>query len=357
MRIGYLIDTHRRSEGAIEAASLAGGMEAMVDEGVLAAESGFHSVQVPDRHGNLECHFPGPEQLLTLLARETERVGLGTFTWVGTLTHPMKAAEQFSVVDNLSRGRLFTTVSRGFLPPFWEQFGVPQERMLGRLKETLEVLRLAFAGERFSFAGKHWQVDSGRLAPPPYQPGGWPLWGGGNAVPAAIRRSAEYGESWTSDALPFERATWEASAGLYRERARELGKVPFVVMMRDGWVADDFASAAAKFGEHYARQVRFYQSQGVLKHHPDFTSAESITAESVGPHLVMGSAAECIERLEYLHEELGVDYVTFCCRLSTGPSLEEVREQIRRFGEEVVGPVHRKYAPPEHPAIPAACRW
>jgi hypothetical protein len=32
-------------------------------------------------------------------------------------------------------------------------------------------------------------------------------------------------------------------------------------------------------------------------------------------------------------------------------------EQIQRLGEEVVGPIHRKYAAPDHPAIPAACRW
>ena len=132
-------------------------MESLIEEAVLAEEAGFHSVAVPDRHRALECRFPGPEQLLTLLARETNRVALGSFTFVGTLVHPMKAAEQFAVVDNLSRGRLFTTISRGFLPAFWGQFGIPEERMLGRFQETLEIWRLAFKGERFDFEGRHWQ--------------------------------------------------------------------------------------------------------------------------------------------------------------------------------------------------------
>jgi alkanesulfonate monooxygenase SsuD/methylene tetrahydromethanopterin reductase-like flavin-dependent oxidoreductase (luciferase family) len=357
VRIGYLIDTHRRGERPPTAAERHRTMEAMIEEGLLAARSGFHSIQVPDRHANLECHFPGVEQLLTILARETDRVALGSFTWVATLNHPMKAAEQFSVIDNLSQGRLFTTMSRGFLPQFWEQFGVPQKRLLGRFQESIAILRLAVEEERFSYPGEFWQVDSGRLAPRPYQEDGWPIWGGGNAVPAAIERCAEYAQSWTSDPLPFARATWESSADLYRRRARELGKEPFIAMMQDGWVADDFATAARTFGEHYARQVRFYQRAGILRHHPGFGSENDITAESVGPHLVMGSAAECIERLEYLAEELGVDYVTFCCRLSTGPSLEETREQIQRFGEEVVATVHAKYPAKDHPAIPAACRW
>jgi hypothetical protein len=44
-------------------------------------------------------------------------------------------------------------------------------------------------------------------------------------------------------------------------------------------------------------------------------------------------------------------------RMVEGPSLEMAAEQIRRFGEEVVQPIHKKYAAPDHPAIPEVCRW
>ena len=57
------------------------------------------------------------------------------------------------------------------------------------------------------------------------------------------------------------------------------------------------------------------------------------------------------------HEDFGVDYFTIRFRMPTGPSLEKAHEQIQKFGEEVVQPVHRKYPAPDHPAIPAACRW
>jgi len=360
VRIGYLIDTtvgRRDVRGALPPGAMADAIDAMVEEGVAAERAGFASVQAPDRHGQPECTLPGPEQLLTLLARETRRVTLGSFTFVATLVHPMKAAEQFSVVDNLSRGRLVTTVSRGFLPAFWGQFGIPQERMLGRFQETLAVWRRALSGERFDFHGDFWRVDGGWLAPPPHQPGGWPLWGGGNAVPAAIRRSADYADAWTCDPMPMGREAWEQDAGLYRERARERGKTPFIVLMRDGWVADSFEQAARTFGEHFVRIARFYFRRGMLGRAPEFGSEADITVESVAPHLVMGTAQQCIERLEHLHEDLGVDHVVLCCRLTSGPSLEETREQIQRFGEEVVAPIHAKYPAPDHPAIPEACRW
>jgi alkanesulfonate monooxygenase SsuD/methylene tetrahydromethanopterin reductase-like flavin-dependent oxidoreductase (luciferase family) len=358
VRVGYLIDVHKGGASSDGTPPAYETMEAMIEEGILAEQAGFHSIQIPDRHARRECYFPGPEQLLTILARETERVAIGSFTFIGTLVHPMKAAEQFSVIDNLSRGRLFTTISRGFFPLFWGQFGIPQEHMLGRFQETIRVWREAFKGERFDFPGKYWQVEQGLLAPAPHQQGGWPIWGGGNAVMAAIRRCAEYAECWTCDPLPLDPAVWKEQSSAYRERATELGKKPFIVLMRDGWVADSFEEAADEFGSLFAREARFYHRQGIFTHHPDFQDEADITARSVGPHLIMGTPSRCVEQLERYHEEFGVDYVVICARLTPGPSLEKTREQIQRFGEEVVKPIHRKYpAAPDHPAIPAACRW
>ena len=359
MRIGYLIDLHKGGydqpmptpEDAVTTEEL------MIEEGILAERAGFHSLQVPDRHGRTECYFPGPAQLLTILARETDRVAIGTYTLVATLYHPLEAAEWFSVIDNLSRGRLYTTLSRGYHAGYWDQFGIPQEKLLGRFKEFIRVWEAAFEGQRFDFDGLHYQVHDGLLTPQPYQPGGWPIWGGGNAVPAAIRRSADYGSCWTCDDFPLQKAVWDEQSGTYRERARELGKKPYVVLMRNGWVADSFEQAAEQFGTHLVDEYRFYLRQGIFTHHPDFQSEQDITSETIAPHVVMGSPAQCIEQLERYHEEFGVDYFTLRFRVPKGPSLEATREQIQRFGEEVVQPIHRKYPAPDHPAIPVACCW
>lgn len=359
MRIGYLIDLHKGGydQPMPTAADAVATEEAMIEEGIVAEKAGFHSLQVPDRHGRTECYFPGPAQLLTILARETEKVAIGTYTLVSTLYHPMEAAEWFSVIDNLSRGRLYTTISRGFHAGYWEQFGISQEKLLGRMLEFIEVWKLAFEGRRFDYSGKHYTVEQGLLAPQPYQPGGWPIWGGGNAAPAAIRRSATYGASWTCDPFPLMKSVWDEQAGMYREHAREMGKEPFIVLMRDGWVADTFEDAARQFGSHFVEEMRFYYRQGIFTHHPDFQSEDQITAERAAPHTIMGTAEQCREQLERYHEEFGVDYFTIRFRMPTGPSMEQAREQIQRFGEEVVQPIHKKYPAPDHPAIPANCRW
>jgi alkanesulfonate monooxygenase SsuD/methylene tetrahydromethanopterin reductase-like flavin-dependent oxidoreductase (luciferase family) len=357
MRIGYLIDLNKGAydqpmptpEDAHRT------MEQMIEEGIVAEKAGFHGLQVPHRHGRTEGYFPGPEQLLTILARETDKVMLSTFTFVATLYHPMRAAEQFAIVDNLSQGRLATTMSRGFHAGYWGQFGIPQEKLLGRFLEAVKIWQLAFKGERFDFDGKHWQVEQGILAPGPYQEGGWPIWGGGNASPEAIRRSATYGAAMTADPSPHVKEVWDERMNSYKQHAAELGKEPYVVMMRDGWVADTFEEAAAEFGTHFVEEWRFYFRAGIFTGHPELKTEEDITSEKVAHHLVMGTPEQCREQLEMFHEDYGVDYFTMRFRMPTGPSMEKAHEQIQRFGEEVVQPIHKKYAAPQHPAIPKAC--
>jgi alkanesulfonate monooxygenase SsuD/methylene tetrahydromethanopterin reductase-like flavin-dependent oxidoreductase (luciferase family) len=358
MRIGYLIDLHKGGydQPIPSPEDAKKTMEQMIEEGVAAERAGFHSIQVPDRHGRTECYFPGPMPLLTVLARETEKVAIGTYTCVATLYHPMAAAEQFSIIDNLSGGRLYTTISRGYHAGYWEQFGIPQEKLLGRFKEFIAVWNQAFKAERFDFDGLHYKVEQGLLTPQPYQEGGWPIWGGGHVTEAAIRRSADYGVCRTTDDYPVRPDIWAEQAKIYAEQAATHGRKPFTVMMRNGWVADTWEDAASEFGAHFVDELRFYFRQGIFQN-PDFPTEESITAETAAPHLVMGSPQQCIETLERYHEELGVDYFTLRFRMPSGPSMEAAHEQILRFGEEVVAPIHKKYPAPTHEAIPVACRW
>jgi alkanesulfonate monooxygenase SsuD/methylene tetrahydromethanopterin reductase-like flavin-dependent oxidoreductase (luciferase family) len=358
-RIGYLIDTHVGEYGqpVPTPGEAADAMDALVEEGIAAERAGFHSLQVPDRHGRTECLMPGALQLLTLLARETSKVALGSFALVSTLYEPMLVAEQAAIIDNLSRGRLYLTVARGYHEGYWDYFGVDRERMLGRFLEGLRVLELANGAERFSFDGEFFQVRDALLSPQPYQRPHYPLWGGGQQT-AAIARCATYATCWTCDDFPIERRTWEEQAGGYRAAAIEQGKVPFVVLMRNGWVADSFEEATKEFGHHYVDEMRFYCDQGILSHHPDFDAPSKITPATTRDHVVVGSASQCIERLEYYEEVLGVDYVTMRFRMPKGPSFERVKDQIARFGEEVVSHFTKKSpAPLVHPAIPAAVRF
>ena len=272
LRVGYLIDVHG---GPYDQAlpprdDVMAKLDALVEEGLAAERAGFHSLAVPDRHGRTETYFPGPMQLLTILARETSRAALGTFSLVSTLVHPMMVAEQAVIIDNLSAGRFFLALARGYHEGYWNYFGVKPDRLLGRHLEAVRVIQRALAGERFSFDGDFYEVKDSILAPQAYQVGGFPIWGGGDSV-AAMLRGVEYGDAWPASPFPIYRPAWEARLQAYRERCESLGKQPYVVLLRDGWVADSFEQAAAAFGEHYVEEMRFYARQGILQQvHPQF---------------------------------------------------------------------------------------
>jgi alkanesulfonate monooxygenase SsuD/methylene tetrahydromethanopterin reductase-like flavin-dependent oxidoreductase (luciferase family) len=357
MRIGYFADVHGAPYGEAihDRSKAATRLDAIVEECLAAERAGFHSIQVPDRHGRGEL-FPGPIQLLTILARETRRVALGPGALVLTLHNPMLVAGELAVIDNISRGRLYVTVARGWNPQDWRYAGVAQERLLGRLGEAVQILRLASAGERVSFAGDFFQIQDSLVTPRPYQQGGYPLWAGGQS-PAAVRRAAELGLGWLCMPFPLPRDELLARIRLYRERAEELGKRSFVSLMRYGWVADSFEQAAREFGVYYVGEMRTYFRGGPFESHPDFGDETSITPERVRPYLVIGSRDHCIEAIERYATEYEIDHVSMMLRMPAGPAIEAVREQILRFGEEVVAHFHRRDPPLDHPAVPERARW
>ena len=360
MRIGYLIDTNK---GAYDQATpspddASSALDAMIAEGVLAEQAGFHSIQVPDRHGRTESYFGSPLNLLMILAHETEKVALGSYCLVNPLYHPMHIAEQCAIIDNISKGRLYMTWGRGYHTAYLDQFGIPEERLLGRFLDNVGLIEKALLSktERFDWNSDFYQVRQGLLTPNSYQQPRFPFWGAGQ-MPAAIERCGTYADCWTCDQFPILPEVWEQQSNAYRAKAIEHNKKPFIVLMRDGWLADSFEQATREFGQHYVAEMRFYCEHGILSHHPEFDSPEKITTETAREHIVIGNAAQCRERLEWYHEELGVDYFTMRFRMVTGPSFAETRDQILRFGEEVVQPLHKKYPAIDHPAIPQSCRW
>jgi alkanesulfonate monooxygenase SsuD/methylene tetrahydromethanopterin reductase-like flavin-dependent oxidoreductase (luciferase family) len=70
MRIGYLIDTNKGDydQALPGREDVSGALEAMIEEGILAEQAGFHSIQVPDRHNRTESYFGSPMNLLMILS-------------------------------------------------------------------------------------------------------------------------------------------------------------------------------------------------------------------------------------------------------------------------------------------------
>jgi alkanesulfonate monooxygenase SsuD/methylene tetrahydromethanopterin reductase-like flavin-dependent oxidoreductase (luciferase family) len=90
----------------------------------LADELGFNSVRTVERHGRTYGGYcPNPILLLTALARCTTRLRVQTGAVVPAFHHPVRLAEDLSMLDHLSHGRLDVGFARAFIPSEFELFG------------------------------------------------------------------------------------------------------------------------------------------------------------------------------------------------------------------------------------------
>ncbi len=83
----------------------------------FADQHDFTAVWLPERHFHALGGFsPNPSLLAAALARDTERIALRGGSVVLPLHHPVRVAEEWSMVDNLSKGRVGMSIASGWHP-------------------------------------------------------------------------------------------------------------------------------------------------------------------------------------------------------------------------------------------------
>ena len=146
-------------------------------EQVEAADSlGFDSFWVAERHFHEYGAIPRPPVWLAAAAQRTRRIRLGAGVVVLPFDNPLRTAEDYAMVDVLSRGRLNLGVGSGYLRHEYAGFGIDPEEKRARFDEALQILLRAWTGERFSYAGTFHRVDDVQLNVVPVQRPRPPVW-------------------------------------------------------------------------------------------------------------------------------------------------------------------------------------
>jgi F420-dependent oxidoreductase-like protein len=162
---------------------------------------------------------PGPTDAWTTLAglaRETSTLRLGTMVSPVTFRHPGPLAVTVAQVDQMSGGRVELGLGTGWFEQEHEAFGLPFPPLGERfelLEEQLQILRGLWAGERFDFTGKHYQlVGNPALAVPVQHP--LPIIVGGGGPKRTPRLAATYADEFN---IGF-RSLADSAAALARVR-------------------------------------------------------------------------------------------------------------------------------------------
>jgi alkanesulfonate monooxygenase len=177
--------------------------------------------------------LPGPtDAWLTLaaIARETDRIRLGTLVTSATFRLPGLLAVQVAQVDDMSGGRVELGLGAGWYDAEHSAYGVPFPPLgerFERLEETYEILTGLWdtpPGETFSFDGRHYHLRDSPALPKPVQRPHPPLIVGGFGVTRTPRLAATYASEFN---LPFASpADTEAQFGRVRAACQDRGRDP-----------------------------------------------------------------------------------------------------------------------------------
>lgn len=172
----------------------AGRYELLVEGAKLADRSGLAAVWTPERHFDpFGGAYPNPSVLGAAVAMCTDRIGIRAGSVVAPLHHPLRIAEEWSVVDNLSDGRVGLAFASG-----WNavDFALRPENYEDRRRivhETADQVRELWRGGTMAGPDGKGRPAQVRSYPPPVQPE-LPIWltsaGGVDTFRAAGRMRA-----------------------------------------------------------------------------------------------------------------------------------------------------------------------
>ncbi|MEE9278321.1 MAG: LLM class flavin-dependent oxidoreductase [Dehalococcoidia bacterium] len=142
-----------------------------------AAEGmGFHSVWGAEHHFSEYGFLASNAVTLAAVAEKTEKLRLGTAIVVLPFNNPIRVAEEYAFLDNLSGGRLEFGVGRGYQPTEFKGWQVDQTQSRSIFRESLEIILQAWTQERVNYKGKHFTIEDLAVRPKPLQKPTPPVW-------------------------------------------------------------------------------------------------------------------------------------------------------------------------------------
>ncbi len=212
-------------------------------EGARKADAlGFASIWTPERHfhefGGL---YPNPSVTGAALAAITRNLAIRAGSVVLPLHDPIRVAEEWSLVDNVSGGRAGVAFASG-----WQRndFVLAPDNYHNRHEEmyrAIEIVQRLWRGEEVNVPGVDGEQVGVRLYPRPVQPM-LPMWLTAAGSPETFRKAREIGAGVLTHLLGQSVEDLAELLDTYREARRTAGHRPghgHVTVMLHAFVGED----------------------------------------------------------------------------------------------------------------------
>ena len=191
---------------------------------------------------------------LSALARDTNRLRLGTSVLCHSYRSPAVLAKMAATLDVISEGRLDLGLGAGWFEQEYRAYGIPFPRIgvrIDQLAEGVEIIRRMWTEAEPRFQGRHYAIDGAVCDPPPRQRPHPPIWigGEGDRIHRLAARAADgINVRWWGPAQIAGRAAYLDAA------CREAGRDPAALArsVTALLIVDDDAGRAAATRERFA---------------------------------------------------------------------------------------------------------
>ncbi|MFM9970147.1 MAG: LLM class flavin-dependent oxidoreductase [Burkholderiales bacterium] len=302
----------------------------------LAEANGFSSAWVAEHHLSLDNYISSPLVLLGALAAITTKMVLGTSVALPTYYHPLRLAEDGATLDTLCQGRLQMGLGLGRVDKELKAYGVGRGERVARLEEAVQVLKLAWSGETFSYQGAHHNFDAVRVVSTPVQKPRPPILIGAVAPPA-IERAGRLGDGYIA---PYrELAVLKEGIDLARRTAHGRTDLagPFRIVMMKHCLVTESGNAWEQLERSLAYRVLEHPREAELfqiKPPSEDEKREMIAEAREGAFL--GTPAEVLSQLREHERVLGTEIEFMVRLLYPGMSFEQSARQIEIFGRQII---------------------
>ncbi len=340
---------------------------------ILAEELGYEAMWLGEHHfgpygvGDL----PNPILLGADLAARTSRIRIGQMANIAPWWHPIRLAEDLSILDNMTRGRIDVGFGRGIWPYEGPQFhpnADPRKDRENRelFRENVEIVRKIWTNTYFSHSGPNYTfpAENTVFSHPAYPPD--PEWRNGDSVTGLRVTPRPYQDPhpplWmtvstdnsvsTAAEMGLKACYWQPPPArirqrmeLYAELRSKIEGRPFAIgedqaVMRSTYVAssmeDARRDAEAGIMSSFAFNDPFRGRQVFTNPGEELDPEAKLDWDFLEPRtLLVGSPDNVIERIQELQEVCNLDYllVEFT---HPGLSLRKTLRNLETFATRVI---------------------
>lgn len=204
-------------------------LEHVVESAIYIEKNGYDSIWLADHTVSTPVGEEWPPVLeawttLAAIATQTKTLKLGTSVTDPHRRHPAILAQTATTLDIISNGRVILGIGAGEAMNL-DPFGIPQNKPVSKMRETIEVMKKLWTGEVVEHKGEFFDIPYGCLVPTPKKKS-IPVWVAAWR-PRSLRVTAELGDGWLPSAYSPEllRADLETIRRCALKAGRNVGDI------------------------------------------------------------------------------------------------------------------------------------